>query len=79
MVFNIKIFIYQRDKMTKLEAIFLHLCYIVGIGSILFGALSGNQYGYYFIIIGALALVLMIAHSCRRAAQLNENAMTHNP
>ena len=58
---------------TKLEIVFVFLCYTVGMGSILFGSLSGNDYGYYFIIIGILALVLVIIHTARRAAQYNEN------
>jgi hypothetical protein len=72
----------MTDKMTRLETlevILLYLCYIAGMGLILFGALSGNHYGYFFVIIGALLLVIMIIHSCRREAQLNENAVTHNP
>ncbi len=58
---------------TKLEIGFVFLCYVVGMGSILFGSLSGNKYGYHFIIIGALALILVILHTGRRAAQYNEN------
>lgn len=54
---------------TKLEIGFIFLCYTVGMGSILFGSLSGSDYGYHFIIIGVLALVLVIFHTARRAAQ----------
>lgn len=61
---------------TKLEIVFVFLCYTVGMGSILFGSLSGNDYGYYFIIIGVLALVLVIIHTARRVAQYNENVVT---
>lgn len=61
---------------TKLEIVFVFLCYTVGMGSILFGSLSGNDYGYYFIIIGVLALVLVILHIARRMAQYNENVVT---
>lgn len=61
---------------TKLEIGFVFLCYAIGMGSILFGALSGNKYGYHFIVIGALALILVIIHTSRRAAKYNENVPT---
>lgn len=57
----------------KLEKGLIFLCYVVGIGSILFGSLSGTNYRYHFIIIGVLALVLVSVHATRRAAQYNEN------
>ena len=58
-----------------IEIILVFLCYTVGIGSILFGSLSGSDYGYYFIIIGVLALVLVIVHTARRAVIYNENVV----
>ena len=67
---------YSKPKMTNIEIGFIFMCYVVGIGSILFGSLSGNNYGFYFIIIGILALVLVIIHTARRAAQYNENTIT---
>lgn len=64
--------------LTRSEAIHMYLCYIIGMGLILFGALSGNHYGYLFVIIGALALVLMIIRAIRKEAQYNENIMIKN-
>ena len=61
---------------TKLEIGFVFLCYAIGMGSILFGSLSGSKYGYHFIIIGVLALILVIIHTSRRAAKYNENIVT---
>lgn len=61
---------------TKLEIGFVFLCYTIGMGSILFGALSGSEYGYHFIIIGVLALILVIIHTFRRSAKYNENVPT---
>lgn len=55
-----------------IEIVFVFLCYTVGIGSILFGSLSGSNYGYHFIVIGILALALVIIHTAKRAAQYNE-------
>lgn len=60
---------------TKLEIVFVLLCYAIGMGSILFGSLSGGKYGYYFIIIGILALALVIIHTGRKVARYNENMM----
>ncbi len=64
-----------KNVEKKLEIGFIFLCYTVGMGSILFGSLSGSDYGYHFIIIGVLALALVIIHTARRMAQYNENAM----
>ena len=63
----------RKNVETKLEIGFVFICYAVGMGSILFGSLSGSDYGYHFIIIGILALILAIFHTSRRAAQYNEN------
>ena len=41
---------------TKLTNKIIYLCYILGIGSILFGALSGNKYGHHFFVVGVLAI-----------------------
>lgn len=60
---------------TKIEIGFVLLCYTIGMGSILFGSLSGSDYGYYFIIIGVLSLVLVILHTAKRVAKYNENMM----
>ena len=46
----------------RLETGLIFLCCIVGIGSILFGSLSGSNYGYHFIVIGILALILVLIH-----------------
>ena len=59
------------DEMLEKGLIFI--CYVIGIGSILFGSLSGTNYGYHFIIIGILALVLVIIHTVRRTFQYTEN------
>lgn len=66
---------FEYPKMTNIEIGFIFICYIVGIGSILFGSLSGNNYGFYFIIIGVLGLVLVILHTARRTVQYNEKLM----
>jgi len=68
----------MTDKMTRsnmVEMTLIVLFHFVGIGSILFGALSGNRYGYYFIIVGAIVLALVIFYSIKREAQLNESAV----
>lgn len=57
-----------------LEMILIFLCYAIGIGSILFGSLSGTDYSYHFIIIGVLALILVIIHTSRRAARYCEQS-----
>lgn len=75
----------MTGKMTRsdmVEMALIVLFHFVGIGLILFGALSGNRYGYYFVIVGALVLALAIFYSVRKEAQLNENAVKpveHNP
>lgn len=62
-----------KNIVEKLETGLIFLCYSIGIGSILFGSLSGTNYKYHFIIIGILALVLVIIHTARRDAQYTEN------
>ena len=61
-----------KNIVERLEKGLIFLCSTVGIGSILFGSLSGTNYGYHFIIIGILALVLVIIHTARRAVQYTE-------
>lgn len=62
-------FMNWKSIYTKLELGFIFLCYTVGLGSILFGSLSGSSYGYHFIIMGLLALILVILHTTKRSAQ----------
>lgn len=57
----------------NVETGFVCLCYIIGIGSILFGSLSGNEYGDYFVTVGVLALILFVIHASRRRAEYKEN------
>jgi hypothetical protein len=42
------------------DVILVLLCHFIGIVLILFGALSGNIYWYFSIILGALLLLLGI-------------------
>ena len=57
----------------RLETGLIFLCYTLGIGSILFGSLSGSNYGYHFIVIGILALILVLIQTARRMVQYIEN------
>lgn len=56
-----------------IEMISVPVCLSAGLGSILFGALSGNRYGYLFVAIGALVLALTIFYNARTTAIENEN------
>lgn len=58
--------------MRNIEIGLICLCYTIGIGSILFGSLSGNKYGYYFVVTGFLALILVIVHTSRKVAGYTE-------
>lgn len=51
----------------NIDAVLVTICYCVGIGSILFGSLSGNSYGNYFVVAGILSLILACIHSIRAA------------
>ena len=50
-------------KWDNIEKGLVCICYFVGIGSILFGALSDNDYRYYFVVFGSLMLMLVIIHA----------------
>lgn len=57
-------------NMNNIEIVFICLCYFAGMGAILFGALSGNEYGIYFVVIGGLTLTLVVYHAANRAWRL---------
>ncbi len=57
-------------NMNNVEIVFVCLCYFAGMGAILFGSLSGNEYGIYFVVIGGLAISLVAYHATRRAWKL---------
>lgn len=56
----------------------IYLYYIASIGSILFGALSGNKYGYHFVVLGVLVLgvlswILVTDYCARIIVRYTEN------
>lgn len=57
----------------NMDAVLVYICYCVGIGSILFGFLSGNNYGNYFVVAGILSLILAGVHSIRTAVRYKED------
>lgn len=59
-----------KNWKNNIEIVFICLCYFAGMGAILFGSLSGNEYGYYFVAIGGLAIALVVYHASRRAQRL---------
>lgn len=49
-------------KWDNIEKGLVRICYFVGTGLILFGALSDNDYRYYFVVFGSLMVLLVIVH-----------------
>jgi hypothetical protein len=56
----------------NVDTILVSICCLVGVGSILFGSLSGDDDGYYFVVFGVLSLILAGIHSVRTAKRYKE-------
>lgn len=57
----------------NIDVVLVSICYCVGMGSILFGFLSGNDYGNYFVVAGVLSLILAGIHSVRTTVRYKED------
>lgn len=56
----------KTTNMDYIESASVILCYVIGIGSIIYGLLFGNDYALTFVFIGVCALILVSIHLLRR-------------
>lgn len=52
-----------------LDVLLVIICYALGIGSILFAFLSGDDVRYYFVVIGVLSLLLSLLLAAAHAGR----------